>query len=538
MSKFNKGTAVVDNRRFARGPVEVDREAPRTRTHEGAPAFTRTTKSDLFMLGVSNLVGEDTFYESAADRDRRFAELVRTVAVADVAWLIGFVRWLRREVGLRSAPLVAAAEGVHARRLAGLEGDNRALVAAAIKRADEPGEMLGYWRSHFGRALPKPVKFGVADALVQVYNEWSALKYDTPTSGYRFGDVIEAVHPTPRDAEQAALFEHLIARRRNRAELFRGGELPMMRARRELYAMPAGDRRRALADSFHLFKQAGLTWEAVPAWLNGPMDAPAWEAIIPHMPLFALVRNLRNFEEAGISDRWAQYVAERLSDADQVRHSGILPFQWWAAVEHAPGVRYTLALDRALTASTANIPEVQGDSLVLVDTSASMTNRAYSAKSKMKPITTAAIFGAALAMRNMGRVDLVGFASGTFEQKVRKGDALVKTIEALHQRVGEVGHGTEIAGSIRERLRPNHRRVFVISDMQTMDGTYGHGVGHVVPAGVALYGVNLGGYRPTPIRSGDELRIEFPAITDATFKLIPLIEAGRSATWPWEAQGA
>lgn len=537
MGKFNGAGTIVDNRKFARGPVEIDRTAAPARTALGGPAFTRTTKSELFMLGVSNLVGEETFHESAAVRDARYAALVRTVAVEDVAWLTGFVRWLRRDVGLRSAPMVAAAEAIHARRQVGLDGDNRGLIAAALKRGDEPGEAIAYWRSHFGRSLPAPFKNGVADALLEAYTEYAALKYDTPTSSYRFGDVIEAVHPAPRDAEQAALFEHLLARRRGRAELFRGGELPMMRARRELYAVPAGERRRVLRDAWHMFKAAGMTWEAVPAWLDGPMDAEAWEAIIPRMPLFALVRNLRNFEQAGISDRVAEYVANRLSDIDLVARSGIFPYQWYAAYENAPGVRYTLALDRALTASTAGIPEVQGDSLVLVDTSGSMTNTGYSAKSKMKPITTAAIFGVALALRNVGRVDLIGFASGTFEHKVHKGDALVKTVEAFSRRVGEVDHGTMIAQSIRARIRPNHRRVFVISDMQTMDGTYGHGVGQVVPADVALYGVNLGGYRSTPVPAGDTLRFEFPAISDKTFKLVPLLEAGRSATFPWETQG-
>lgn len=537
MGKFNSAGTIVDNRKFARGPVAIDWDAAPTRTHMGGPAFTRTTKSDLFMLGVSNLVGEETFHESAAERDARFAGLVRAVAVEDVAWVREFILWLRRTVGLRSAPMVAACHAVHARRQASIQGDNRALISAALNRGDEPGEAVAYWRSQFGRALPQPFKFGVADAVVDLYTEYSALKYDTPTSAYRFADVIEAVHPTPASAEQAALFEHLLARRHDRPELFRGGQLPMMRARAALYAMPQGERRQVLDNSWHLFREAGLTWEAVPAWLGGAMDRQAWEAIIPRMPLFALVRNLRNFEQAGIGDKMAQYVADRLSAADQVASSGIFPYQWYAAYQHTPGVRYTWALERALTASTRNMPALDGDSLVLVDTSASMTNKSYASRSKMAPITTAAIFGAALALRNPGRTDLVGFADDTFVHQVAPGDALVRTVEAFSARVGEVGHGTQIARSIQARLRSNHRRVIVISDMQTMDGTYGHGVGHVVPANVALYGVNLGGYRPTPVPAGASMRFEFPALSDATFKMMPLLEAGARCSWPWENAG-
>jgi hypothetical protein len=46
------------------------------------------------------------------------------------------------------------------------------------------------------------------------------------------------------------------------------------------------------------------------------------------------------------------------------------------------------------------VPALTGRTLVLVDTSASMTHRPYSARSKMAPAKNAAIFGAALALRN------------------------------------------------------------------------------------------------------------------------------------------
>jgi hypothetical protein len=45
--------------------------------------------------------------------------------------------------------------------------------------------------------------------------------------------------------------------------------------------------------------------------------------------------------------------------------------------------------------------------------------------------------------------------------------------------------------------------------------------------------VNLGGYRPTPIPAGDKLRVELPALSDKVFSMIPMLEAGVQATWPW-----
>ncbi|MEU4717817.1 hypothetical protein AB0F73_29760, partial [Micromonospora purpureochromogenes] len=106
-------------------------------TAEGAPGFLCGPRAELFLLGVSNMVGEDTFYEGAADRDARFRELVAAVAVADRDWFARFVAWLRTGAMLRSASIVAALEGARAQVAAGIPG-SRAIVDAALQRADEP----------------------------------------------------------------------------------------------------------------------------------------------------------------------------------------------------------------------------------------------------------------------------------------------------------------------------------------------------------------------------------------------------------------
>jgi hypothetical protein len=186
MAKFNIRKARVA---ASRGPIETTAVAD-TLTHEGAPAHTRDAKGELFLLAVANFVGEDTFYEKAGQRDDRYAALCRRIAVDDIDWFGGFVRWLRRDANMRSAPVVAAAQGVHARLSTGAHGANRQLVDAAVTRADEPGEFIAYWRSTFGRALPQPGKNGLADAAVRRYDERAVAKYDTDTRGYRLGDVI------------------------------------------------------------------------------------------------------------------------------------------------------------------------------------------------------------------------------------------------------------------------------------------------------------------------------------------------------------
>ncbi|NED83504.1 TROVE domain-containing protein, partial [Streptomyces sp. SID11233] len=219
MSRFNRPAV----RTAATSPVATI-PGP-ARTHEGGVGYARDPRGELFLLAVTNLVGQHTSYETAETRDDRFTQLVRRLAVEDPVWAAGLLGWLRGEGNLRTAALVGAAEAVHARleaeRAASLRPgpiavtgavpySNRRLIASVLQRADEPGELLAYWRSRFGARLPQPVKRGVADAVQRLYTERSLLKYDTASRGFRFGDVLELVHARPAADRptQGDLFKH------------------------------------------------------------------------------------------------------------------------------------------------------------------------------------------------------------------------------------------------------------------------------------------------------------------------------------------
>ncbi|GGM62034.1 RNA-binding protein [Thermopolyspora flexuosa] len=526
MAKFNK----VGTKASVSSPVRTER-VPSGRTHEGAPGYARDAKSELFLLAVSNMVGEDTFYERAHHRDARFRDLVHQVAVEDVEWLAGFLPWLRTEANMRSAPIVAALEAVAARLALGLHGGNRRLVASVLQRADEPGEALAYWTANHGRAVPKPVKRGIADAVRRLYNERSLLKYDGDTRAFRFADVIELTHPAPAPDKpwQGDLFAHALDRRHERDKPI-PRSLRVLRERAELMALPVAERRAALADVDRLAR-AGITWEALAGWLQGPLDAEAWCAVIPSMGYMALLRNLRNFDQAGVPDEVAERVAAKLADPGEVARSRQLPFRFLTAYRNAPSLRWGHALDRALRLATGNIPAFGGRTLVLVDTSASMSCGAVSARSSVRPVEAAALFGVALAARG-ANVDLYGFADDVFEHGVVRGGSVLKQVDEFCRRIGEVGHGTRIADALRRTYR-GHDRVVVFTDMQTMTGHHGLEVTDAVPAHVPLYGFNLVGYKHAMMPTGARNRHEIGGFSDATFRLIPLLEAGENARWPW-----
>src|SRR3954453_22572234 len=101
------------------------------------------------------------------------------------------------------------------------------------------------------------------------------------------------------------------------------------------------------------------------------MDAEAWEAVIPSMGVMALVRNLRNFDEAGISNAAVDTVIAKITTVDEVTRARLFPYQVWAAYKNAPSDNWKRALGRTLELTIANIPALDG-TLVVIDTSGSM----------------------------------------------------------------------------------------------------------------------------------------------------------------------
>ena len=522
--------------------------APHLSTHEGGVAFERGAKGELFTMGVNYLAGEDTFYESAKDREARFTNLVSQVAIEDPAWIFGFLGWLRGTGNVRTASVMGAAIAVHARlsdpksvaqdaefTKAGKPGWNRRIVDVVCQRADEPGEFLAYWTSKYGKPIPQPVKRGLGDAAGRLFNEYSYLKYDTSSHAWRFGDVLNVCHVAPAYPYQTQLFGLAIADRHGNKY---SHTLPMITSNENLRRVAVTNPGVLL--SAEALRAAGMTWEDSLSIAGNRVDKKAlWEAQIESMGYMALLRNLRNFEQAGISQSAIKYVTDKLSDPDAVAKSRQFPYRFLSAYKEAQGAQWAYPLEVALGYSVQNIPALNGNHAVLVDTSASMS-ATLSNKSRLRIDEAAAVYGVALALKNPGSTRLFGYADGVFEHKIQKGASVLRTVHDFTRRNGEVGHGTETVGSVERVLsQGNYDRVTVITDMQAFEDYGGYRtrsrrVQDVVPDSTWLYGFSLGGYKPSMLESGQGRVHELSGLTDATFKIVPLLEAGATQSWPWE----
>lgn len=500
----------------------------------GRPAFARDVKSELFTLAVSNFVGEDTFYEAAGDRDERFRALIAQATTEDPAWTAKLLTWLRTDGNMRSASIVGAIEYGRAYSAAGFlhgipESTPRAVLSSVMQRADEPGEALGYWLGQYGRPVPKWLKKGLGDGADNLYNEFSAFKYDGGDQPVRFGDVIE-YSQVPGDSE---LWKWLLARRHNRERNdYQEKTLKLLAARRKLDAMPVDKRRAFLASdgATDRLREAGYTWEALSGWIQGPLDASVWEAVIPNMGYMALLRNLRNFDESGISKAAAKAVEERLTDPAQVAKSRQLPFRFLSAYKVVPSDRWKHALGEALDLSFANVPQLKGKTLVLIDTSGSMGAQ-MSARSTVQRWEIAALFGIALAKSQADGATIVGFDHSQYPFEARKGANVLSDLQRFERLVR--GGATYTQQAV-DRYQAGHQRIVVVTDEQ-QNGSWGRQVGGVfskVPDTTHCYTINVAGYADshapaTGVRHG------LAGLNDSVFKMMGVLEARKAGAWPW-----
>ena len=528
MTKFS-GSKRRPFRTNATAPVSTTRE--HTFTHEGGDALVRDAESELFLLAATNMVGEATFYEGAAERDTRFEDLVHQVTASNPGFIagedpengkIGLAEYLRRELLMRSAAVVMAAEYVAA---GGANG--RGVVARALQRGDEPAELIGYWLANHGRKLPMAVKRGVADAAVRLYNERAVLRYDGTSRQVRMADVLELAHPSPRDDAQSALFKWLLDRRHHEDAVADPAILPMLAAAAALDAVPVDERRSVLRERGPAaLAEAGFTWERLAGWLPGGMDAEAWESVIPSMGVMALVRNLRNFDQAGVSASAVDAVIAKVTDAAEVEKARLFPYQVWSAYKHAPSDNWKRALGRTLDLTTANIPALD-NTLVVVDTSGSMQS-GVSNRSTLTRIDVAAVMAIATAKRAKD-VDVVIFGQDNTLVPDVRGASVLAGVEQVVRSVGSVGHATYGHTAINRWFdAQRHRRVVLFTDDQQHDS------GSVPLDHVPLiYTFNLAGYQPSSLPAGRRGRYTMGGFTDATFVAMKVLEEGRNAGWPF-----
>lgn len=375
--------------------------------HEGVPAIPSKPYDELRRAVLACLLWEDQFYESGQSIADRIAALVKLVPQEQVSQLAIDAR---TRFKLRHVPLLLARE--LARGHGHIVGRT---ISEVIQRADELSEFLSiYWKEK-RQPLSKQVKLGLAHAFSK-FNSYQLGKYRGDDKAVKLRDVLFLCHAKPKDEAQAASWKGLV-----------DGSL-----------------------------ESPDTWEV--ALSAGADKKETFERLIRENKLgyLALLRNLRKMLEVGCDETLI-----RSAISAGAAGSKALPFRFIAAARAAP--RFEVQLDAALQVATADMTKLRGTTVVLVDTSPSMS-AALSAKSDLK--RTDAACGLAILAREMcEEARVFAFSSSIAEVPARRGMALR---DAIMQAVPSNG---TLLGAAVNWINHNvkHDRLIVVTDEESQD---------------------------------------------------------------------
>ena len=435
---------------------------PEPRTHEGAPAAVLTPEQALRRSVLSCMLWENEFYEDGVQIALRVHELVPRVEPAAVSAL---AIEARERMKLRHAPLLLVREMARHASHRHLVGET---LARVIQRADELAEFVAIYWSGGRQPLSAQVKKGLASAFAK-FDEYALAKYDR-AGVVRLRDVLFLSHARPVDEAQASLWKRLAA-----------GEL----------ATPA-------------------TWEVAlsASGSDAAEKREIWERLLAEHKLgaLALLRNLRNMQEAGVSE---DLVRRALAAMKTER---VLPFRFLAAARNAPQWEQELeqAMFRALEGRGMRLA---GHTVLLVDVSGSM-EVLLSRRSDMR--RTDAAYGLAILLREIAeKVTIYTFSDSAQLVPSRRGMALRDALEISQP------HGGTFLGKALAHVEENcggYDRIIVITDEQSHD--------HVAAPRGNGYVINVAGNR-NGVGYGKWTHID--GWSEAVVDYIAALESGDSA---------
>ena len=394
-----------------------------------------TAYEKLQRSAINCLLWEDTFYEdgeSIADRIKKYMKQVTPEQARSV------LKEAKVDNKLRHMPLFLL---VNMAKNGYLTAED---VANTITRVDDMSELLSlYWSTDWKdstgntvknkHTVPKSIVKGIQKALPK-FDEYQLAKYRGDRYDVSLKTVIKMTHPKPENAEMEALWGRAI-----------NGNL-------------------ATPDTW----EVGLTNCHTPAekkefWTR--MLTEKTEKGFNKLGALALIRNLRNMQSVNVDE---DNIRSALGSASM---SKILPFQLVTAARYAPQLEDVL--ETKLLESIDSMEKLEGDTVVLLDTSGSMRSP-LSGKGETTCQDVAASMGAII--RGVCNKSIIY----TFQEDIqvvpsgRKGFALIDCVRRAPS------GGTSVIDCTNDAVRmykESHNgkypaRVIVVTDEQTnSDGT-------------------------------------------------------------------
>jgi 60 kDa SS-A/Ro ribonucleoprotein len=326
----------------------------------------------------------------------------------------------------------------------GDEDTRRYALGEGLRRVCRTGSHLLTFCSYieqfrgWGRGLRKGLR-GWYEAKPVRDLAYQALKYQN-REGFTHRDVFRLAHPLATDDERAALYAWIV---KGDVPGDQHASLALLRAHAAAKASEDAD----AATCAELVRASGLPREALPsAWLKEPR---VWEALLPSLPMTALIRNLATLTRVGLltpkGEATATVIA-RIADRAALRMARIHPIALLATLatyKAGRGARGSAtwtpvpavvdALDAAFALAFENVEPTGARTLIGLDVSGSMSLGTVAGIPGITPRVGAAAM-ALTHVRTDADVQVMAFADGFVPFAIGKDesvDSVVKRTAAL-----------------------------------------------------------------------------------------------------------
>lgn len=316
------------------------------------------------------------------------------------------------------------------------------------------------------------------------------------------------------------------------------------------------------------------TWEVElsNAGQTGRSKKSVWEELIVSGKLgyMALLRNLRNILQEGVSSEHLQIACNTIADKNQVLKSKQMPYRFLSAYRSlmsdparntysgryaapvmskdisasAKNVHMVLdALEVAIRYSVENMPNFNGEKvLVATDVSGSMIT-ALNAKTAITMFDIGAMFAMIAAKACEGGE--AGMFGNEFQTLNIKDKGILESVQHIYNLEGKVGYGTE-GWKVLDYAHKSAKyfdRIMIFTDCQMYtveDDSYGRNrkthtfnerwqTYRSINPNAKLYLFDLAGYGQSPVRVGNNGIYHISGWSDKVFDIIKRIELGEGA---------
>ena len=397
---------------------------PKTKTtnHAGGEAYKESNELALVSLLLTSFVNNQ-FYRDSNQTLEDLKKQIKSMSNKEFAAKAAI--FARDEFGMRS--ITHALAGELASDLSGKEwGKN--FYDKVVSRVDDMTEIMSYYlenktdKNH--PKFPNSLKKGFAKAFDK-FDAYQLAKYKGENKEVKLIDIVNLVHPVPTERNKSAL-NALVNDKLKNTQTW------------ESMLSQAGQQ---ASDEEDLAK----------------LKSDAWVELISSKKIgyFALLRNLRNIINQ--APQAIPAACDLLTDEYMISRSKVLPFRFVTAYEEisklgaSSDVRKVLtAINQALDISGMNVPKFDGETLVVLDVSGSMSG---------KPSEIASLFGAMLAKAN--NCDVMTFATSANYKQYNPMDSIL----TIRNSFRFSGGGTNFQ-DIFKKANKAYNRVVILSDMQ------------------------------------------------------------------------